>query len=342
MIPTPRTEDELDQLISAPNERVITAVRTLPGRFAVLGAGGKMGFHISLMLQRAIEAAGSNQRVITVSRFSDSKKREQFERAGFEVIAADLAEPTQVAMLPEAENVISLAAIKFGTSGQPGLLHRINIKTSQQVVERYRHSRIVMLSTGCVYAFATPDSGGSTEESPAEPPGEYARSRVEQEQIFVEASMRNGTPVVLIRLNYSNDLRYGVLHDVAQKVFQHKPVDVTMGYANVIWQGDATAHIIQSLSYAATPAVPLNVTGPETLCIRNLAHAFGKRFGIQPTIVGVEDKVAWLNNASKSRSLFGRPEISVEQMIEWVATWLECGGATLNKPTQFESRGEGY
>ncbi|MFO0940536.1 MAG: NAD(P)-dependent oxidoreductase [Pirellulales bacterium] len=342
MVPTPSTQQELDRLISTPNQRVISTVRTLPGRFAVLGAGGKMGYHISLMLLRALEAAERDDRVIVVSRFSDVQKRKQFEQAGFEVISADLAEPDQVEQLPDADNVISMAAIKFGTSGQPGLLKRINVTTSEQVTQRYRQSRIAMLSTGCVYSFTTPESGGSTEDSPVEPPGEYARSRVEQEQVFIDASIKNGTPVVLVRLNYSNDLRYGVLLDVAQKVFLRKPVDVSMGYANVIWQGDATAHIIQSLNYSASPPRPLNITGPEVLSIRRLAHLFGEKFGIEPTIVGVEDRVAWLNNAKRSHSLFGPPEVSIDQMIHWVATWLQQGGTTLNKPTHFESRGEGY
>ena len=342
MIPTPTTPKELDDLISTPNDKVVDVVHNLPGRFAVLGAGGKMGFHVSKMLQRALLVAGRDERVITVSRFSDPDKREQFERAGFEVIAADLAESDQVAALPDATNIISLAAIKFGTSGQPDLLQRINITTSQHVTERYRDSRIAMLSTGCVYAFTSPESGGSTEDSPVDPPGEYARSRVDQERVFIEASAGNSTRVVLIRLNYSIDLRYGVLLDVAQNVLNRKPVDVTMGYANVIWQGDAAARIIQSLIYAATPAVSLNITGPGTLKIRELAQAFGNRFGIKPTITGSEGKVAWLNNASKSHAMFGLPAVSLDQMIEWVATWLERGGVTLNKPTHFEARGEGY
>ncbi|MEZ6136362.1 MAG: NAD(P)-dependent oxidoreductase [Pirellulaceae bacterium] len=342
MIATPTTPEELDDLISTPNEKVIDVVRRLPGRFAVLGAGGKMGFHISRMLQRALISAGRNEPVITVSRFSDADNRQRFQRAGFEVVAADLAEADQVAALPDAENIISLAAIKFGTSGQPDLLQRINVLTSQQVTQRYRTARIAMLSTGCVYAFASPASGGSTEESPVDPPGEYAQSRVEQERVFVDASASRGTPVVLVRLNYSIDLRYGVLLDIAQKVFNRIPLDVTMGYANVIWQGDAVAHIIQSLSCATTPAVALNITGPETLCIRDVAQAFGKRFGIEPIITGIEAELAWLNNASKSHAMFGLPEVTLQQMIEWTATWLERGGVTLNKPTHFEARGEGY
>ena len=342
MVPAPKTVKELDDLISTPNERVIEAVRNLDGRFAVLGAGGKMGFHISLMLQRALRTLGRNEPVIAVSRFGDSTKRRQFGAAGFEVIAADLAESDQVAALPDAANLISLTAIKFGTSGRPDLLRRINVDTSQLVTDRYRHSRIVMLSTGCVYPFVTPESGGSPEESLASAPGEYAQSRLAQENVFVDASRRNRTPVTMVRLNYSIDLRYGVLLDIAQKVLNRQSLDVTMGFANVIWQGDAVAHIIQSLAVADSPAVPINVTGPEIIRIRELAHVFGRRFGVTPEITGAEESTAWLNNASKSHGLFGPPQTSLDQMIEWVAGWLEQRGETLDKPTHFESRGKGY
>lgn len=342
MTQAPETVEQLDDLISTPVARVINSVRSLSGRFAVLGAGGKMGFHISLMLQRALRAAGSSEPLITVSRFGDAAKREQFEKAGFEVVSADLAEQNQVLALPDAANVISLAAIKFGTSGRPDLLRRINVETSQLVTQRYHSSRIAMLSTGCVYPFVSPESGGCTEECSASAPGEYAQSRLAQENVFVEASRRNGTQVAVVRLNYSIDLRYGVLVDIAQKVFHRKPIDVTMGYANVIWQGDAVAHIIQSLQIAATPAVPINVTGPEIIRIRDLAEAFGRQFRVVPQITGTEQETAWLNNAAKSHALFGIPEISLEQMIDWVTAWLKRGGPTLDKPTHFETRGEGY
>ena len=287
-------------------------------------------------------AAGRGDNVLAVSRFGDLTRRKQFEAAGVDVIAADLAEIEQVASLPDAANIISLAAIKFGTTGRPDLLNRINLETSQRVTERYRDSRIVMLSTGCVYPFVTPESGGSTEESAADAPGEYAQSRLAQETVFAEASIRNNTPTVLLRLNYSIDLRYGVLLDVAQKVFHRQPLDVTMGYVNVIWQGDAVAHIIQSVALANSPAIPLNVTGPEIIRIRELANLFADRFGRPVNITGTEDRTAWLNNASRSHRLFGAPQVRLSQMIDWVATWVEQGGETYNKPTHFESRGDGY
>ena len=338
----PTSVHELDDMISTPNERVIELVRGLEGRFAVLGAGGKMGFHICRMLQRALVATGREDNVLAVSRFGDLTRRKQFEAAGVNVIAADLAETEQVASLPDAANIISLAAIKFGTTGRPGLLTRINQETSQRVTERYRDSRIVMLSTGCVYPFVTPESGGSTEDSSAEAPGEYAQSRLAQETIFAEASIRNNTPTVLLRLNYSIELRYGVLLDLAQKVFRRQPVDVTMGYVNVIWQGDAVSHIIQALTLADSPAIPFNVTGPEIIRVRDLANLFADRFGRPVNIVGTEERTAWLNNASRSHRRFGAPQISLSEMIEWVATWVEQGGETYNKPTHFESRGDGY
>lgn len=342
MRPTPATVDELDELISTPNQRVVETVRGLQGNIGVLGAGGKMGFHFSSMLQRSLELLGRKDRVTTISRFGDSATRQQFEAAGFHVVSADLAEPEQVAALPDLDHVISLVAIKFGTDGQPDLLRRINVQTSELLTERYRNSRIVMLSTGCVYAFTTPESGGSTEQSPLEPPGDYARSRLQQEQVFADAAVKHQTPTAIIRLNYAIDLRYGVLLDIAQRVFHELPVDVTMGYVNVIWQGDAVAHTIQALPHTSVPALPLNVTGNGILSVRELAERFGKRLGIAPLIAQRESETAWLNNAAKAHTLFGAPETTLDEMIEWTASWVEHQGKTLNKPTHFEARGSGY
>lgn len=342
MVSTPETTAELDELISTPTDAVIEAVGQCDGRFAVLGAGGKMGFHVSLMLRRALEKLNRREPVVTVSRFGSVETRQQFANAGFETVCADLSSADEISELPEYENVFYLAGVKFGTSGNPELLTRMNVLMPQLVARHFQRSRIVALSTGCVYSFTTPESGGSTEDSPTDPPGEYAQSCKGREAAFRDASEQFGTRSCLIRLNYSIDLRYGVLVDIAQKVRAGLPVDVSTGYANVIWQGDATAHIIQTLPYAAAPPFVLNVTGPETLSVRDIAHMFAERFGCGPTIEGEEQSTAWLSNASKSHSLFGRPRVGIEQMTSWIADWLEQGGETLNKPTHFEVRDGDY
>ena len=334
--------EELDELISRPTAGVIETVRNHPGRFAVLGAGGKMGLHVGMMLRRALEAVGRNEPVIAVSRFGSVEKRALFEDAGFEVHVADMSEQAQVRELPAAENVFYLAGIKFGTSGNPGLLARMNVTMPRLVAEHYRHSRIVALSTGCVYQFVTPESGGSTESSMTNPPGEYAQSCLGREQAFVENSLRHQTETSLIRLNYSNEFRYGVLVDIAQKVFAGAEVSLEMGFVNLIWQGDAVAHVIQALNHVASPPWVVNVTGPEILAVRDLATAFGKRFDRQPRFVGEPGPVAWLNDASMSHGRFGAPTVSVEQMIDGIADWLMQGGPTLGKPTRFEVRDGDY
>jgi nucleoside-diphosphate-sugar epimerase len=345
----PSSVDALDDLISQPDEGVIEAVRRLPGEFAVLGAGGKMGYHVSLMLQRALAACGRDEPVITVSRFgtqgaSDPLNAEgrKFQQAGFDVIAADLSQPEQVARLPRVPNVLFLAGVKFGTANNPDLLHRMNVTMPTLVADHFRDSRIAALSTGCVYSFCTPESGGASEESPLDPPGEYARSCLGREQAFTAASREQGTPCVLIRLNYSIDLRYGVLVDVAQKVRAGIPIHVETGYVNVIWQGDAVSQIIRSLPLAESPPLVLNVSGAEILRVRDLAEQFGDRFGIPVRIEGNEAPTAWLSNPAKAHRLFGPPRVSVERMIDWIAAWLEAGGETLDKPTHFEVRSGAY
>jgi len=214
----------------------------------------------------------------------------------------------------------------------------MNTLVPANVAERYAASRLVAFSTGCVYSFASVTGGGSREEDPIQPVGDYANSCVGRERIFSHYARKNGTRAALFRLNYAIDFRYGVLVDVAEKILAGQPVDVTMGHANVIWQGDACARAIQSLDLAASPAVPINITGPETISIRSLALEFGRLFGMEVRITGTEAPQVWLNNASRSFALWGYPAVSLGEMIEWTAAWLHAGGKTLGKPTHFETR----
>ena len=341
--PTPRDSTALDRLIATPDEKTIEAVRKRTGDFTVLGAGGKMGFHLCLMLQRALTALGRKDRVQAVSRFKTVRARDEFESIGCQAVTADLSCPHELERLPNSENVFFLAGVKFGTSHDTALLEKMNVAMPRLVARRYQHATIVAFSTGCVYSFVSPRTGGSTEEDATDPPGEYANSCKGREQAFVDAGLEFGTKTALIRLNYSIDLRYGVLVDLAQKVLDGKTVDLTTGYVNVIWQGDALRHAIRCLDYAtAEPPFIINITGPEVLRVRDLADAFGRRFARDVRFSGKEAPTAWLNNASKSHALFGKPEVGIEQMIDWVATWLQNKGELLGRPTHFELRDGNY
>lgn len=329
---------EIDDFLGRATPRVIEVVARTPGPFLVLGAGGKIGLHLCVMLRRALEAAGRTDRVIAVSRFQTLRDREAFATRGVETLACDLGDEAQLAQLPDSPTVFFLAGVKFGTATAPGLLHAINVEIPQRVARKYARSRIVAYSSGCVYPFVTPASGGAREDTPPSPVGEYAASCVAREQAFTEMAAARGTPVALIRLNYSIEFRYGLLVDIAQAVLAGRAVDVTTGHVNVIWQNDAVAHSIQALEIAGSPAVPINVTGAETLSVRDLAERFGAELGRPATISGTEAGTAWLNNAAHSHRLFGAPQTSVEQMIRWISAWLKHGGETWGKPTGFERR----
>lgn len=338
----PKNVTELDRFIAAPCEEVVEAVRRAEGDFAVLGAGGKMGFHVCWMLKRALETLGRDASVRAVSRFGSVRSRDDFNRIGCDVIPADMSDPEQLAGIPLAENVFYLAGVKFGTAADPALLQKMNVTMPEMVAARFAQSKIVALSTGCVYSFVSPESGGSKESDATDPPGEYARSCLGREQAFIDAAERSATESVLIRLNYSIDLRYGVLVDLAQKVHTGRPVDVDTGYVNVIWQGDAVGQIIRSLHLASAPPTVLNITGPQTHRVRDLANAFADRFGCRVTFRGNESATAWLNNSARATKLFGAPKISTEQMIDWIADWIVRGGELLGKPTHFETRDGNY
>lgn len=334
-MPLPCPPEELDQFISRPTDSVMQSLRGLDSGVLVLGAGGKMGLHVCLMLHRALRAIRSPHRVVAVSRFGSVNDREVFERAGMATIACDLCDPQALAQLPDCRNIIFLAGIKFGTSGRPDLLRQMNIEMPAAVGDRFRGARMVALSTGCVYSPQPIESAGATEESPTDPPGDYAQSCLGREHAFADAAQRHGSQVALIRLNYSVELRYGVLLDIAQLVHRGEPVDVSIPTVNVIWQGDAVAQIIQTLQLAENPPFILNVSGPEKLAVAELAQEFGRRFRREPVITGEPVETAWISDASRAEELFGAPETTRPKMLDWVAAWVEAGLPTLNKPTGF-------
>jgi nucleoside-diphosphate-sugar epimerase len=330
--------DEADLLLGDPTPAVIESCREYDGDFMVLGAAGKMGLHVCVMLRRAFDACGKKTPVVAVSRFGSVNERDTFERLGIRTIACDLANETQLAKLRKFDNVIFMAGAKFGTASRPELLRLMNFEMPGRVAQHFSDSRISALSTGCVYSYVPVTSPGSNEKSETDPIGAYAQSCLGREQSFTRAARELGTRVALIRLNYSVEFRYGVLVDIASKVLARKPIDVSTGHFNVIWQRDAVAHIIQAHAFASDQPFILNVTGPRAYDVRTIATQFAKYFGEEPIFTGSEAPTAWLNDASLSHRLLGPPGTSIEQMIEWTAAWLSAGYPTFDKPTGFEKR----
>ncbi len=333
-----RTVAALEAALATPSTRLIADMARLDGDLLVLGAGGKMGPSLAMLARHALDAAGVSSQVIAVSRFGDEAARRRLEDAGVRTIAADLLEDDELQALPDAAHVIHMAAMKFGTSGQEHLTWAMNAYLPGRVGERYRDARIVALSSGNVYPLVPLASTGATEDHPIEPIGEYGQSVLGRERIFAYASHRYGTRVATIRLNYAIDLRYGVLVDIATAVRDGEPIDLAMGHVNVVWQGYANEVTLRALHHASSPPTAINLTGPEIVSVRRLAHWFGERLGREPVLVGEEQPSALLNDASRCHALFGYPEISLLQMVDMVAEWLLAGGELHGKPTKFQVR----
>ncbi len=332
------SEAELESVLSAPSAADIDAVRSLEGPLLILGAAGKMGPSLAHRARRALDAAGNPAAVIAVSRFSDASVRERLRGWNIETIECDLLAPGAMERLPDAPNVIFMAARKFGSTGNPSLTWAINTYLPGLVAHRWRESRIVAFSSGNVYPLVPVSSGGATEQTHPEPVGEYAQSVLGRERMFEYVSRIYGTPVALLRLNYAVELRYGVLVDIALKVRNRQPVDLNMGHVNVIWQGDANSAALRALHRAESPPFILNLTGPETLRVREIAREFGRRFGVEPHFTGIEHPTALLSNASLCHRLFGMPSLKAQDLIDLTAAWILRGGTTLGKPTHFEMR----
>lgn len=333
---TIRDEAELDDLLASPSEPLVGLMARLGGDLAILGVAGKMGLSLAWAARRASDQAGAGRRIYGVSRFSNPAAAEFLRSRGVEPVPCDLLDPSAVAKLPEAENVVFMAGRKFGTEEDQSATWAVNTLAPANVARRYAASRVVAFSTGCVYPLVTAAGGGCTEQTPPAPVGEYAQSCLGRERVLEYFSRSAGLRVCLLRLNYAVELRYGVLHDIARAVLAGEPVDLSVPAMNVIWQGDANAQALGALELCESPPAILNVTGPETLSVREVATALGAEMRLAVRFAGSEGERAYLNDASRATARFGRPRVPVETLLRWTARWVQGGGASLNKPTHFQ------
>jgi nucleoside-diphosphate-sugar epimerase len=331
------TEADLDERLSRPTPAVIETLARLPGDLILLGVAGKMGPSLARMAKRASDAAGVKRRVIGVSRFSSGEDAALREH-GIETIRCDLLNEAELAQLPDAANVVYMPGRKFGSTGDESTTWAVNCYLPSLVCRKYRDSRIVAFSTGNVYPLTAPSSGGPTESDPPNPVGEYGMSALGRERMLEYFSRTLGVRTAIIRLNYACDLRYGVLVDLARKVFAGEAIDLGMGHFNTIWQGDANAQTLRAFDHVATSPTVFNVTGPEVLSVREVCARLGERFGKPPRFTGAEAPTALLSNATRALAELGPLDVPTDALIGWVADWVRAGGRLLNKPTHFEAR----
>ena len=337
-----RDLDHLEDLLSDPSPGVIETMRRLDGDILVLGVGGKMGPSLARMAKRASDAAGVKRRVVGVSRFSSPALPRQLNGWGVETIACDLLDEDELNKLPDVPNVVFMAGMKFGSTGQQARTWAMNSYLPGMVSRKFKKSRIVAFSTGNIYPITQVAHGGSVETDDPAPVGEYAQSALGRERIFEHFSRTWGIPMSIIRLNYAVEMRYGVLVDMAGRVARGEEIDLSMGNLNCVWQADANAVSLQTFDHLSSPPLVLNVTGPEILSVRRVCEHLGRLMGKEVRFVGAETGSAYLNNAGLMMKLYGYPRVGPQQVIEWTADWVGRGGESLGKPTHFETRDGKY
>jgi uncharacterized protein YbjT (DUF2867 family) len=330
--------EQLEDLLSEPTPGVVETLGRLEGDLLVLGVAGKMGPTLARMARRASDVAGVRRRIIGVARFTNAAHESALRRHGVETIRADILDQEQLDRLPDAANIVYLVGMKFGSTGQEAMTWAVNCFLPGMVCRRFSRSQLVALSTGNVYGLTPVALGGSRETDALQPVGDYALSCVGRERIFEHFSRTLGIPLALLRLNYANELRYGVLVDLAQRIQAGHPINLAMGHVNAIWQADANAMVLQAFDHLASPPFVLNLAGPELLSVRRICDLLGRLLGREAVLEGVEAAEALLSNGQLGHRLCGYPRVGAEEMIERIADWVQRGGESLGKPTHFEVR----
>jgi nucleoside-diphosphate-sugar epimerase len=330
--------NKLYESLLVPSEALVSDIAALKGDILILGVGGKMGPALARLAKQAVDDAGVKKRIIGASRFSEAGLQDELNSLGIETYKADLLQDDQLNALPDVENVLYLAGTKFGTTGKESFTWAMNAYLPGRVAQKYKNSKIVVFSTGNVYPLTPVLMGGADESLAPQPVGEYAQSCLGRERLFQYYSSMHNTPILIYRLNYANDVTYGVLMEIARSVKEKKPVDLSMGHVNVIWQGDANEIALRALHHCSVPSKILNVTGPEIIPVRWIAKEFGKLFGQSPEFVNQEQDTALLSNAAESFRLYGYPKVPLKKMMEVIVEWINEGGRVINKPTHFQER----
>jgi nucleoside-diphosphate-sugar epimerase len=336
--PSPQNIEQLEEVLSRPPARLLAALNMIEGDLMLLGVGGKMGPTMARMAQRAFQQNGSSNRVIGVSRFSDPDIRQRLEKWGIETIKCNLLDEQQVSRLPDAKYVMAMSGFKFGIGDNPQLAWATNCYLPALICRRFRDSRIVAFSTGNIYGLVAHSSGGSIETDAPRPDGEYAITALGRERMFEYFSNEQQTPIILLRLNYATELRYGVFVDLAQQLAAGRAVDISMSHFNVIWLADANAMALQAFSHASSPARIVNLAGPEIVATKDVCLRLADFMQCHAEFVGCENDDALLNNGQLGYKLLGRPEVSTDLMLRWTADWVGRGAPTHGKPTHFQTR----
>ena len=312
--------EELEDRLSEPTPAAIEALAKYPGDILVLGVGGKMGPTLARMAVRASQQAGVKRRVIGVSRFSDDELPRRLQPTGVETIRCDLLDRKQLAELPDCPLVVAMPGMKFGSTGAAARTWAMNTYLAGLITERYARSRIVAFSTGNIYPLAPLNGGGSRESDTPGPIGEYAMSCLGRERMYEHFSITQGTPVSIVRLNYATELRYGVIVDLAGRIWRGETVDVSNSCFNAVWQGDANAAALASFVQATSPAFVFNLSGPELLSVRAVSEQLASLLGKPLRLEGAESSTAFISNGQRGHQLYGYPRfiaVPARAMLRW-------------------------
>ena len=300
-------------------------------RVMVVGGTGKIGKHL------VPKIVGLGNEVHAIARFGQLGQRERLEALGVRCFAADVTCPAAFHGIPNDYDVVfHEAALKFGSENDLDATMEINVRAVGRAMEHFAPTRAFLFASSAnVYA----DSAeGADEATLPRPPSLYATSRLGGEWMVDYFSRRNGTPAVLQRICYGYHEEFGVPTDIARRIRDGEPIDLTTECVNVIWLDDLMDAMIASWRVASVPAKVLNLTSPERTSVRAIAERLGELMGIAPKFKGTPKGTSLLARADEMVRLLGAPKTGLDEGLRRIARSVLAREHLLDHPTQWEKR----
>ena len=293
-----------------------------PGDILVLGVGGKMGPTLARMAKRADAGPARDRRgALFRARLARAPRRRTASNAS----RPTCCRATRWPRLPDAPNVVFMAGRKFGSTGSEWLTWAMNAHVPALVAERFARSRIVAFSTACVYPFVARARRRARAKTcrrrrrPASTRIPASRASACSSISRTRTARRGGCCACRTRSTCAT----ACCTTWRKRCLRREPIDLAMGHANIIWQGEANDWALRALAHCDIADLAAQPQRTGDLDPRSGRRRWRTRLGVEPLLHRpAKPPTAWLVDCTPGVRAVRPAPGQLDTMLDWTADWV--------------------